>query len=137
MIIFWPAFSKETSPAAPTTMNENGAQASRLQSLRLWRTRRSRSHLHRRHHAATRHHQMNENSAGALRHTPPAQGPDRIEELVRGRYFNWCCESEQETDRDTQKYHKLLLRARKGEFSQQGYLTREDKRRRMMRVMVK
>lgn len=48
-----------------------------------------------------------------------------LEELVGGRTFNWYCESEQETDRDTQKYHKLLLRARKGEFSQPGYLTRQ------------
>jgi len=47
------------------------------------------------------------------------------EELVTGRYFNWYCESEQETDRDTQKYHKLLLRARIGEFSQEGCLTSE------------
>lgn len=58
-------------------------------------------------------------------------------ELVTGRYFNWYCKSEKETDRDAQKYHKLLLRAGTGEFSQQGYLTREYKRRRTMRVMVK
>ena len=49
------------------------------------------------------------------------------EELVTGRYINWYCESEEETDRDIQKYHKLLLRARTGELSQKGCLTSEHR----------
>src|SRR4051812_1936141 len=48
----------------------------------------------------------------------------------------WYCESEQETGRDTQRYHALLLRARRGESPSEGYLTsRNLSRRCMMRLM--